>query len=116
VPGAVVKSVFSVESAEQVPDVDVTPLTTAVAEVVERVLGRDREAAAKIDTEKLKSLIVEGKSAANPFLVNFNAFADVITNAAGTVPSIVPANPVLKPGNIAGTLKGLQPGDAAVIF
>lgn len=116
VPGAVVKSVFSVESAEVVPDVDVNPLTTAIAEVVERVYARDAEAAGLIDTQKLKALIEEAKSAANPFLVNFDAFADVIVTAKGQVPSIVPANPVRKAGNIAGTIKGLKPGDAAVVF
>lgn len=116
VPGALVKSVFTVESSETVPDVDVTPLTTAVAEVVERVRAQNRAAAVAIDTDKLKALIEEGKSAANPFLVNFNAFATVITAANGQVPSIVPANPVLRPGVISGTLTGLLPGDAAVIF
>lgn len=116
VPGALVKSVFSVESAEETPDVDVTPLTTAMAEVVERVKARDAEAAGKIDTEKLLALIQEGKSAASPFLVNFNAFADVIVANDGNVPSIVPSNPVLKPGNIGGTLVGLKPGDTAIVF
>lgn len=116
VPGAVVKGVFSVESSETVPDVDVTPLTTAVAEVVERVKKRDAESAKLIDTDKLKALIVEGKSAANPFLVNFDAFATAIVNNKGVVPSIVPPNPVRKPGNITGTIQGLKPGDAAVIF
>ncbi len=116
VPGAVVKSVFSVESAEVVPDIDVNPLTTAVAEVVERVQKRDATAAGLIDTQKLKALIEEAKSAANPFLVNFDAFADVIVAAKGQVPSIVPVNPVLKAGNITGTIKGLKPGDAAVVF
>lgn len=116
VPGALVKGVFSVESSEITPDVDVNPLTTAVATVVERVKTRDAAAAALIDTEKLKNLIVEAKSAANPFLLNHNAFADVIVAEKGKVPSIVPANPVLKPGNITGELTGLNPGDAAVVF
>ena len=116
VPGAVVKGVFSVVSSETVPDVDVTPLTTAVAEVVERVKKRDVAAAKTIDTQKLKDLIIEGKSAANPFLVNFENYATAIINNKGLVPSIVPTNPVTKPGNITGTLKGLLPGDAAVIF
>ncbi len=116
VPGARVKGVFSVESAEETPDVDVTPLTTAVAEVVERVKARDAEAAQNIDTDKLLSLIEEGKSAANPFLINFDAFADVIVENQGNVPSIVPDNPVLKAGNIAGTITGLRPGDTALVI
>ncbi|MGV3523882.1 MAG: hypothetical protein ACO1RX_06625 [Candidatus Sericytochromatia bacterium] len=116
VPGARVKGVFSVESAEVTPDVDVTPLTTAVAEVVERVRARDPEAAKLIDIEKLKNLITEGKSAASPFLVNFDAFADVIVLGGGSVPSIVPSNPVTRPGNISGTLTGLEPGDTAIVF
>lgn len=116
VPGAQVKSVFSVESAEETPDVDVTPLTTAMAEVVQRVKARDAEAAGRIDTEKLLELIQEGKSAANPFLVNFTAFADVIVANDGAVPSIVPSNPVRRPGNIAGSITGLMPGDTALIF
>lgn len=116
VPGARVKSVFSVESAEETPDVDVTPLTTAMAEVVQRVKERDAEAAANIDSEKLLALIEEGKSAANPFLVNFNAFADALVASNGVVPSIVPSNPVLKPGNIAGVITGLKPGDTALVF
>jgi len=116
VPGAVVKGVFSVESSEVTPDVDVNPLSTAVAEVVERVRAQNREFATAIDTERLKALIEEGKSAANPALVNFNAFATALVASQGIVPSIVPANPVLRPGNITGTIKGLQPGDAAVIF
>jgi hypothetical protein len=114
--GALVKGVFSVESSEITPDVDVNPLTTAVASVLEQVKARDKEAAAAVDTTKLLKLIVEGKSAANPFLVNYGAFADVLVLAKGKVPSIVPANPVLKPGNIAGIIKGLNPGDAAVVF
>lgn len=118
VPGAEVKSVFTVESSEVVPDVDVTPLTTSVARVVEAVQNRDADAAKLIDTDKLLSLIVEGKSAANPFLVNTNAFADAIINntPSGTVPSIVPADPVLRPGNITGTVTGLEPGDTALVF
>lgn len=116
VPGALVKGVFSVESAETTPDVDVNPLTTAVATIVEQVKTRDKAAAALLDTEKLKNLIVEAKSAANPFLINHSAFADVIVAAKGTVPSIVPANPVVKPGNIAGEITGLKPGDAAMVF
>jgi hypothetical protein len=116
VPGARVKSVFSVESAEETPDVDVTPLTTAMAEVVERVKARDAAAAANIDSQKLLALIEEGKSAANPFLVNFNAFADALVASNGVVPSIVPSNPVLKPGNIAGGITGLKPGDTALVF
>lgn len=116
VPGAMAKGVFSVESSETTPDVDVNPLTTAVAEIVERVRSRDKASAALIDTDKLKNLVVESKSAANPYLVNFNSFADAIVKTKGVVPSIVPANPVLKAGNIAGTISGLKPGDAAVIF
>lgn len=116
VPGARVKSVFSVESAEETPDVDVTPLTTAMAEVVQRVKARNAEAAANIDSQKLLALIEEGKSAANPFLVNFNAFADALVASNGVVPSIVPSNPVLKPGNIAGKITGLKPGDTALVF
>lgn len=116
VPGAVAKGVFTVESSETTPEIEISPLTTAVAEVVERVKSRDEAAAAKIDTEKLKNLIVEAKSAANPYLVNFNAFADVIVENEGAVPSIVPATPVLKPGNLAGSITGLKPGDTAVIF
>ncbi|MEZ0367502.1 MAG: hypothetical protein ACAI44_00285 [Candidatus Sericytochromatia bacterium] len=118
VPGAVAKGVFSVESSETTPDVEINPLSTAVAQVLENVnaKSRDKSLVTKIDTDKLKALIVEGKSAANPYLVNFSAFADAIIAAKGLVPSIVPAKPVLKPGNLAGTLTGLKPGDAAVVF
>ena len=116
VPGAMAKGVFSVESSETVPDVEISPLTTAVAEILTDVHARDKTLTDKVDTEKLKALIVEGKSAANPYLVNFKAFSDAIVAAKGIVPSIVPANPVLKPGNLAGTLSGLKPGDTAVIF
>ncbi|HEY9843855.1 MAG TPA: sialidase family protein [Candidatus Obscuribacterales bacterium] len=116
VPGAVAKGVFTVESSETTPDIEINPLSTAVAEVIERMVTRDKSLVSKIDTEKLKALIVEGKSAANPYLVNFSTFADVIVTGKGEVPSIVPPNPVLKPGNLAGTVTGLKPGDAAVVF
>ncbi len=116
VQGAMVKGVFSVESSEVTPDVDVNPLTTAVATVLEQVKARDKAAAAAVDTAKLMNLIVEGKSAANPFLVNHTAFVDAIVLGKGKVPSIVPANPVLRPGNITGAIKGLKAGDAAVVF
>lgn len=116
VPGAVAKGVFSVESAETTPDVDINPLSTSVANVLEKVMSTDKTLVPKVDTDKLKDLIAEGKSAANPYLLNTQAFVDAIVLAKGIVPSIVPANPVLKPGNIAGEIKGLKPGDAAMIF
>lgn len=116
VPGAMAKGVFTVESSETVPDVEISPLTTAVAEVLELVKSRDAAAAALVDTDKLKALVTEAKSAANPYLVNYDSFATAIVTAKGIVPSIVPVNPVLKPGNIAGKIKGLKPGDAAVVF
>lgn len=116
VPGARVKGVFSIESAATIPDVDVTPTTTAVAEVLERVRTRSRDFAAKVDTVKLQALITEGKSAASPFLVNFDAFANVIIAAQGEVPLIVPPNPVVRAGNVTGTISGLSPGDAAIVF
>lgn len=116
VPGAVAKGVFTVESAETTPDVDISPLSTAVANVIEKIMVVDKTLVPKVDTDKLRNLIVEGKSAANPYLVNTQAFADAIVLAKGVVPSIVPANPVLKPGNITGQITGLKPGDAAMIF
>lgn len=116
VAGAQVKGVFSVASATTNPDVEVNPLSTAVAKVVEEVQATDKEMASKIDTERLKALIVEGKSAASPFLVNTAAFSAAIVAAKGEVPRIVPAKPVLAPGRIKGKLTGLEPGNAAIIF
>lgn len=116
VPGALVKGVFTVESSEIVPDVNITPLSTAVAEIVQRVAANNKPFALAIDTQKLADLITEGKSAANPFLVNRAAFSQAIIDGKGKVPSIVPVKPVLKAGNISGSITGLEPGDAAIIF
>ncbi|PIQ28612.1 hypothetical protein COW36_12430 [bacterium (Candidatus Blackallbacteria) CG17_big_fil_post_rev_8_21_14_2_50_48_46] len=116
VPGALVKGVFTVESSEVTPDVDVNLLTTMIATIIEQVSAQDKVAAAAVDSEKLKALVLEGKSAANPALVNAAAFSAALVTGKGVVPSIVPVNPVLKPGNISGSISGLMPGDAAVVL
>lgn len=119
VSGAVVKGVFSLASATTVLDVDVNPLSTALAEIVERVKASDKTLAAGLNdkrVESLRNLIKEAKSAASPFLINFDGFSKAIIDNKGEIPLIVPASPVLASGKIVGKITGLEPGDAAVVF
>lgn len=67
-----------------------------------------------IDLVALNDVVERGRINAHPSLVNVKAFVDEIIKLK-KVPFEVPANPLLKPGVVKGTVSGLKANETAII-
>lgn len=67
-----------------------------------------------IDLVALNDVVERGRINAHPSLVNVKAYIDEIIKLK-KVPFEVPANPLLKPGTVKGTVTGLKANETAII-
>ena len=118
IPGAEVKSYFSVTTANTSQTIEINPKTTPIAKIIEGVKTKDTDKtgmAANLDTDALAKLVDDTRGVLYPTFINTDAFVSAIVDKKGVIPSVAPSSARLDSGKITGSIEGLQPGDVAVL-